>query len=231
MKKLALLVVGLLLAGCSTLIGNNSIPGVLKERTYNYANVNGTRHEEARNVILARPDWHGAVVAVQSGGVNGKGYASGVCVGIEPGYSWVATAHHVVKKGARYVRYTWVDEFGETHYQQYTVDKIYHHPKSFFSGKDFSLLKVKGELPHWARPLKVRPDYTPYDYDITVGYEGMGVDNKAIYEGRAEKGQSGGGVFHKRFGLYGVVSTHTQGVGIWECLTEMGMQYVVGDTR
>ncbi|MHC5056382.1 MAG: trypsin-like serine protease [Planctomycetota bacterium] len=231
MKGFALFLVCLLLTGCSSLIGNNSIPGVLKERTYNYSGVNGLRHKEARSIIESRPDWLGAVVAVQSGGVKGKGYASGVCVGIEPGYSWVATAHHVVKKGARYVRYTWIDKEGETQFTQYEVDSIYHHPRTYWSGKDFSLLKIKGELPYYAIPLKEAPVYTPYDYDITVGYEGMGVDNKAIYEGRAEKGQSGGGVFHKRLGLFGVVSTHTQGVGIWECLTDMEMTRVVGDKR
>lgn len=228
MKKLFTFLALLLLCGCSSLIGNNSIPGVLKERTYNYRNIPGLNHEAAREVMAKHYSWLQSTVAVQSGGKSGKGFASGVCIGIEDGYSWVATAHHVVKKGVRFVRYTWLDDEGKTVYRQFEVVETYHHPKSLFSGKDFSLLKVKGELPYWTAPIAERP---AGGFDITVGYQGMGIDNKAVYEGRAEKGQSGGGVYHSTGGLYGIVSTHTQGVGIVECLREMNMEYIIGDKR
>ena len=237
---LSLLITLLCCVGCSS-VRNNAVPGMLKARDFNYKNVSGFQHEAARTVMRLNPTWYKSVVAVQCSGPDSEGYASGVCIGVEDGYSWIATAHHVIKSGSRYVRHTWIGPDGKTHYQVLDIVDTYNHATRFWNGRDFSLLKVKGELPHFVEPAKLPPfpsyslrlktfdgGFVLEEFDITVGYEGWGVDNKTVYEGRAEKGQSGGGVFHSTVGLIGVVSTHTQGVTIWPCLVDMRMTHVVG---
>ena len=238
---LSLLIILLCCVGCSS-VRNKALPGILKARDFNYKNVPGFQHQAARAIMRLNPTWYDSVVAVQSGGPDSSAYASGVCIGIEDGYSWIATAHHVVKSGSRYVRHTWIGPDEKTHYQVLDIVETHNHATSFFGGRDFSLLKVKGELTRFIKPLTSSVSYQSRintlgggfvlgEFDITVGYEGWGVDNKAVYEGRAEKGQSGGGVFHSILGLIGVVSTHTQGVHIWPCLVDMRMTHIVGDRR
>ena len=81
---------------------------------------------------------------------------------------------------------------------------------------------VSGRLP----TIPVFNGVPESDFDITLGYIEGNLNKKDFLTGKAVPGQSGGGVYSNKHGLYGIVSTTGEAVVIWSALVDLKLEHV-----
>lgn len=182
--------------------------------------------------VTDNPSWWESTVMMRT--PEGKQWCSGVIINKDayhPVYgeiSYVVTARHCAKEASggatiSEMRYT---PAGTVQFERrHTILEFFNHPS-----KDFTLLIVEN---HCFVDTPVYTGKIPNNrQDFIIGYRGASHGDyyqygKHISPAYAYKGQSGGGVFSPGLGLHAVVSTHVDGVNIYQALIDMKLTNIL----
>lgn len=182
----------------------------LRSRDVNYTKGNASPERIAE--VLNTHKY--SIVAIKRNINDKSAIGSGVCIGYatNENLTYVVSAHHVLKLGAKFIEDT---ESGIT--SEITSMLIHKY-------KDMGLFTVKGKFPI----TNVYRGTPKSDYDIIIGYIDGDLSKKLPLVGRAVPGQSGGGVFSNNGGFFATVSTTGDAVETWSALVDLSKTDIIG---
>lgn len=185
---------------------------------------------ERGTIETVNSEWWDAVVGLQREKDEDVLFCSGVAIGYskENNETYVVSAKHCTTNFSK--RITQV--VGMYYYglnkstnnrgfytQTFKVKQIKNHPS-----KDIAFLIVDGEVPHRTQVYK---GYVKSQDYVIIGYPGGILTKKVAQKNWADHGQSGGGVFTEGYGLHTIVSTHIDGVNVWQALQDLKLEWMI----
>lgn len=171
---------------------------------------------ERSAVTNVNPEWWASVMGLQTKRSGINLFCSTVAIGRnkEKNESYFVSAKHCTTSFNNRPINVISDEG-----TKYAVTHIYNHPS-----KDIAFMVVQGQVPQIA---KVYRGYVKTDKFVVIGYPGGLLNNKLAQNNWADHGQSGGGVFSEGYGLHTIVSTHVDGVNVWQAMKDLKLEWML----